>query len=141
MTGTTRRKGLLGTLTLLAGLAVLVPAGQAQGTAEAPALKRTPLQQADFPDAGHASILMQIDVPPNFTVARHVHPGIEIGYVLSGTATLLMEGQPERSIKPGDSFLAAEGVPHTIRTGAEPLRIISTYIVAKNKPLATPAPR
>ncbi|MFC0409874.1 cupin domain-containing protein [Roseomonas elaeocarpi] len=141
MTRRTRRKGLLGTLTLLAGLAVLSPTVQAQGTTEAPALKRTPLQQADFPDAGHASILMQIDVPPNFTVARHTHPGIEIGYVLSGTATLSVQGQPERTIKAGDSFLAGEGVPHVIHTGPEPLRIISTYVVAKDKPLATPAPQ
>ncbi|WP_407927567.1 cupin domain-containing protein [Belnapia mucosa] len=31
-------------------------------------------------------------MPPNAEVERHVHPGIETGYVLEGTGMLYLEG-------------------------------------------------
>ena len=75
-------------------------------------------------------------------VARHVHPGIEMGYVVEGTAVLMVEGRPEQALKPGDSYSVPPGAAHSAKnTGTVPLKIIATFVVEKAKPLATAAPQ
>jgi quercetin dioxygenase-like cupin family protein len=84
---------------------------------------------------------MQITVAPGGLVARHTHPGIEMGYMQEGEATLLIEGQPEIQMKPGDSYSIPAGAIHSAKnTGTVPVKIIGTFVVEKAKPLATPAP-
>jgi len=48
------------------------------------------------------------------------------GYVLSGTMTLVIKGQPTRQVRPGDGFYLPKGVTHrTFAKGDEPVRLIS----------------
>lgn len=103
------------------------------------AIKRTPLQRVEFP-SGHLTIVMQIDVAANAAVARHVHPGIETGYVLEGESELMVDGRPPQRLKPGDTYEIPAGVPHSAQTGAQPTKIVATFVVDKTKPLASPAP-
>src|ERR1700675_3294356 len=49
---------------------------------------------------------------PGTLVARHTHPGIESGYVVSGGLELPIEGQPTRMLKPGDGFHVPVATPH-----------------------------
>jgi hypothetical protein len=63
-------------------------------------------------------------------VARHTHPGIESAYVLEGGFELPIQGQPTRTIKPGDGFQIPPETPHAGGI---------TYVVEKGKPLASPA--
>ncbi len=74
------------------------------------------------------------------TVARHTHPGIETGYVLEGESELAVDGKPAQQLKPGDTYQIPAGVPRMARTGAEPTKIIATFMVDKEKPLASSAP-
>lgn len=119
----------------LAGIGSLAVAAIAQD-----AIVRTPLQKSDFPGSEHATHLMQITVAPGGIVAPHTHPGIEMGYVQEGVAVMSIAGQPDRTLKAGDSYLVPAGVVHSAKnTGTTPIKIIGTFVVEKSKPLASPA--
>ncbi|OAF06163.1 cupin [Bradyrhizobium centrolobii] len=109
-------------------------------SAQQPGIKRTPLQKIDFPE-GYTTVTAAAEVPPGGAAGRHTHPGVETGYVLEGEADLLIEGQPDKHLKAGDSYVIPAGVVHDAKThGDKPLKIIGIYIFDKTKPLATPAP-
>lgn len=106
---------------------------------QADAIKRTPLQKVEYP-GDKVSALTLIEVLPNGVVARHSHPGVELFYVLEGTAELIVDGQPPRILKAGDSGVNPVGTPHSAKAGPGGLKLIATFIVDKDKPLASPAP-
>ena len=99
-------------------------AASAQGAppAATTGVTRKILSQTDGPAAGYVTLLVEATIEPGVTVARHTHPGIESAYVLEGGFELPVQGQPTRTIKPGDGF-----------------QILITYVVEKGKPLASPA--
>ena len=57
-------------------------------------VKRTVLQKNDFPGDKMSTLVVLIEIAPNFVVAKHTHPGIETGYLLEGEADLIIEGKP-----------------------------------------------
>lgn len=124
-----------------AGVATLVagPAG-AQAPAPASGVTRTILNKADGPGGQLASIQALAEVAAGVVVARHTHPGVETGYLLAGGGTLSVKGQPDRELKAGDSYLIPAEVPHEFRNGGGPAKLLVTYVVDKDKPLASPAP-
>jgi quercetin dioxygenase-like cupin family protein len=81
-------------------------------------------------------------LPPGSVIAYHTHPGDESGYVLKGSLILRTKGQPDRALKEGDSFFNARGAIHSLAAapGGEGGTAVSTWIVDKGQPLATPAP-
>ena len=101
---------------------------------------RTILQTTDGPMDGYVTVLARADIDAGATVMRHTHPGIESAYVLAGGGILQVKGLPDREVKPGDSFQVPPYTPHMLRNGAAPTQIASTYVVEKDKPLASPAP-
>jgi quercetin dioxygenase-like cupin family protein len=103
-------------------------------------LKRTLLQKNDFPGEKMSTLLVLIEIAPNFVVARHTHPGIETGYVLDGEVILTVDGQGERVVKAGESYTNPATVPHIAKGGPQGAKLIATFIVDKDKPLATAAP-
>ena len=104
-------------------------------------IKRLQLQRVDYPADAYASMIYSVEVIPGGLIARHTHPGVEMGYVLEGEGVLQVEGQAEVAMKPGVTYKVPPGVPHAGKNnGAAPLKIAATYVVEKDKPLATPAP-
>ena len=103
-------------------------------------IKRIPLQKTDVSGTGYEAVTGIAEIAPNVNVGRHSHSGTETGYVLEGETTLLIDGQPPRVMKAGDSYLIPPGVVHDAKSGPTPVRVLATYIVEKGKPLATPAP-
>jgi quercetin dioxygenase-like cupin family protein len=91
----------------LLGLIVVAFAGVA--VAQQSAIKRTPLQKVEFPE-GYVTVSGIVEVPPGGSAGRHTHPGIEIGYLLEGEANLIVEGQPDRLLRAGDSYSLPAGV-------------------------------
>jgi quercetin dioxygenase-like cupin family protein len=81
-------------------------------------------------------------LPPGSVIGYHTHPGDESGYVLKGSLILKTKGQPDRALKEGDSFFNARGAVHSLAAapGGEGGTAVSTWIVDKGQPLATPAP-
>jgi quercetin dioxygenase-like cupin family protein len=122
-------------LAALAALALASPL-----TAQTDALHRTPLQDLDFP-VGYHSVTVRIVLDKGGTALAHTHPGVEMGYVLDGKAELTIRGQPTKAITTGDSFAIPANTVHTVvNNGPGALTLVSTYVVEKGKPLATPAP-
>jgi quercetin dioxygenase-like cupin family protein len=102
-------------------------------------VKRTPLQKVELPGDRLVAIQALIEVAPNAVVERHSHHGVEMVYVLEGTIALDIDGQPSRLLKAGDSAVNPSGVPHGGRAGPQGARLTGTFIVDKDKPLATSA--
>jgi quercetin dioxygenase-like cupin family protein len=102
-------------------------------------LTRTILNQTELPGGTHVVIQVLVEVPPNSDVERHVHPGIETGYVLEGTATLHLEGRGPIELKPGVGFQVPQGVRHSAKNGPTVTKITGTLTVEKGKPAASPA--
>jgi quercetin dioxygenase-like cupin family protein len=125
---------------VLVGLGV-VALGVAGAAVQQEALKRTPLQKAEFPGDQWVTQTMLVEIAAGGMAPRHTHPGIEVTYVMEGEGDLLVDGQPDRHLKAGDSFQVPAGVVHAARnTGSVPEKLLVTYVVEKGKPLATPAP-
>lgn len=107
---------------------------------EAPSgIKRTPLQSIDFPE-GYKTVTGLAEVAPGHASGMHTHPGIETGYVLDGEVLMIVEGQPDRTLKAGDSFVIPPGAKHDVKSiGSVPAKAVSVFVVDKSKPLASPA--
>jgi quercetin dioxygenase-like cupin family protein len=105
-----------------------------------PGFKRTILQKTEYPGDKHVCILAVVDVEPNALIPRHTHPGVESAFFQSGGGTLSVKGQADRLMKAGDGGQVPPETPHSLRNGPEASRIVVTWIVEKDKPLASPAP-
>ena len=126
------------TIVLAAALVALAAAGALQ--AQAPAgFKRTELQRHDLATPGREVVMARVEFNPGAVVPKHTHPGEEIAYVLEGELSVELEGKPPVTIKAGDSFFVPAGTIHTAKNpGKTATRVVSTYVIEKGKPLATP---
>jgi quercetin dioxygenase-like cupin family protein len=98
------------------------------------------LSQMDGPTPGYVTLVVEVNIDPGTLVGRHTHPGIESGYVVAGGLELPIEGQPTRMLKPGDGFQVPVATPHAgAKNGNAKTVVVSTYVVEKGKPLASPA--
>jgi quercetin dioxygenase-like cupin family protein len=102
-------------------------------------LKRTILKRIDGPTAGYETINVRVELEANAPIARHTHPGIESGYVVSGSTELTIEGQGTNIMKAGDGYEVPPETPHGGKNGDQPTVIAATFVVEKGKPLASPA--
>src|SRR3954465_2619592 len=98
-------------IALLGTQAALAQQPPTLGTS-APGIKRTPLQKFDVPGTNHETVIGIAEIAPNASIGRHTHPGPESGYVLDGDFVLLVEGQPDRSLKVGESYQVPAGAVH-----------------------------
>ncbi|MDN3563760.1 cupin domain-containing protein [Paeniroseomonas aquatica] len=102
-------------------------------------ITRRTLGTIDYPGDGKHSILMALELAPGALIGRHTHPGIESSVVTEGEIELEVEGQPARRYAAGEGFQVPPGVPHSGRNGPAVSRLAITYVVEKDKPLASPA--
>ncbi len=127
----------------LCGIAEFVAAeasGQTAPLAPTQGVTRKLLSRTDGPAPGYETLLVDITVEAGVPVARHTHPGIESAYVMEGGFELPIQGQPTRMLKAGDSVQIPPETPHAGgAAGSAKSRILSTYVVEKGKPLASPA--
>ncbi len=103
-------------------------------------IKRIPLQRFEVPGTAFETVIGIAEIAPSTSIGRHIHPGPESGYLIEGGFDLLIEGQPPRQLKAGDSYVVPARVIHDARTGASGAKVIATYVVEKGQPLASPAP-
>jgi len=113
------------------------PPAMTQQTAN---IKRTPLQKFDVPGTNYETVIGMAEIVPNVSIGRHTHPGPESGFMLDGEMVLMVAGQPDRTVKTGESYQVPPGAIHDARTGPQGAKVIATYVVEKGKPLAAPAP-
>ena len=100
--------------------------------------KRTILQQIDVPGSGYTTIVAMTEIEPNMLVERHIHPGTEMTYVIEGGGDMFIEGKTVMHVKAGDHWEVAAGVPHYLKNGPHPTKLLVTYVLERGKPLAIP---
>jgi len=129
------------TFSVSLALSALMVFSAGQALAQASGLTRTLVGKADVSVPGREAVVARVEVAAGAKAGRHTHPGDEISYVLEGEATLLIDGQPPRKVKAGESFVIPAGVVHDAHNDtASPIKLVGVYVVEKGKPLATPAP-
>jgi len=117
-----------------AGCTALPPAHAAPATGS-----RTVLQHVLYP-SGYEVNVIRIVLPANTNSPHHTHPGLESGYIVRGSVTISIDGQPEKVLHAGDSFETPAYMPHIVKNGPEETEIISTYITEIGKPLTKVIP-
>lgn len=101
---------------------------------------RIALQTQDLSTPGKIAVQVRGEFDPGFATGRHTHFGEELTYVLEGQIELRIDGQPPRTIKAGETFFVPAGLVHEgVNTGGDKAKVLATYIVDKDKPLAPPA--
>jgi quercetin dioxygenase-like cupin family protein len=91
---------------------------------------------------GKEIVIGTATLPPGASIGYHTHPGDEVGYVLKGSMILKTQGQPDRLLKAGDSFFNVRGAVHSVvaAPGSDGAMAVSSWIVDKGQPMATPVP-
>jgi quercetin dioxygenase-like cupin family protein len=121
--------------------AVALAAGALADEAK-PQPQRTVLERHDQSGVpGKEVVIGTAMLPSGTAIGFHEHPGDEGGYVIKGTVTWKVRGQPDKTLKAGDSFFNPRGSVHSVVSadGGDSL-LISTWIVDKGKPISTPVP-
>jgi len=122
--------------------AALLAAMLAAVAAQAPApFKRTVLQQGDLSAPGREAVMALAEIQPAAAAGRHTHPGEEIAYVLAGPVVIEIDGKPAKTYQTGEAFMIPPGAIHNAKNpGTAAVKIVSTYVIEKGKPVATPVP-
>jgi quercetin dioxygenase-like cupin family protein len=129
-------------LSLLAITALSLNAGADEPKTAPPQPVRTILERHDQSGvAGKEIVIGTATLPAGSSIGFHTHPGDEAGYVLKGPLILKVQGQPDRTLKTGESFFNPRGTVHSVvpGPGAEAMAV-SSWIIDKGQPLATPVP-
>jgi quercetin dioxygenase-like cupin family protein len=108
-----------------------------------PQAQRTVLERHDQSGVlGKEIVIGSALLPAGTAIGYHTHPGDEAGYVLQGFLILKVRGQPDRTLNAGDSFFIPLGAVHSLAAtpGEDGGIAISTWIINKDKPLATAVP-
>lgn len=127
------------TVALFAFVAAGIAFAQQPAPAAPSGIKRTILQKVEVPGTNYETILGMAEIAASSSAGRHTHPGPETGTVTEGEMILLIDGQPDRTLKPGDSYQIPAGTVHDVKTGAMPAKVVAVYMVPKGMALASPA--
>jgi quercetin dioxygenase-like cupin family protein len=124
---------------LCAAIGFAASPARAQPAAVPGGVLRTVIRQEPLAGTNQVTIQAFVELTPGAVIARHTHPGHEGSYVIEGALDFEIDGQPKLALKAGDSFLVPAGVPHGGTNGPARSRLFATYVVDKDKPLASPA--
>jgi len=107
-----------------------------------PQPQRTLLERHDQSGVpGKEVVIGTAGLPSGTAIGFHEHPGDEAGYIIKGSVIWKVRGQPDKTLKAGDSFFNPRGSVHSVVSAdSGDSLVISTWIVDKGKPLATPVP-
>jgi quercetin dioxygenase-like cupin family protein len=98
---------------------------------------RQELKRVDLSGAPGMEVITSIsEYKVGETVPRHLHHGVETGYVLQGSG-IQAPGKAPTRLETGAPILNLRDVPHAGFTvvGPEPLKLVTVHIVDKDKPL------
>jgi quercetin dioxygenase-like cupin family protein len=101
-------------------------------------LERTEIQRGRSSIPGREIVQVLTLIPVGVESGWHTHPGEEVGYIVAGTVQMMIKDQPTLVLNAGEGFLIPPGTPHNaLDLGPETGRMLSTYIVEVDKPIAT----
>jgi quercetin dioxygenase-like cupin family protein len=87
-------------------------------------------------------IITTRDLKDGETVTPHIHHGVEMTQVVTGTFECYPKGMPMKLIKAGESFMIPREVPHDCRPqpGSPPVHLAVTLVVDTGTPPRVPTP-
>ena len=98
---------------------------------------RHELKRADLSGAPGMVVITSIsEYQIGEMIPRHLHHGVETGYVLQGS-TIQIAGQAPTRLETGSPIMNLRDVPHAgfKVLGPEPLKLLTVHVVDKDKPL------
>jgi len=98
---------------------------------------RKELKRADLSGAPGMEVISSIsEYKKGEVIPRHLHHGVETGYVVQGTM-IQFPGKEPAMMETGAPILNLRDVPHAGFTvvGDQPLKLFTVHIVDKDKPL------
>ena len=101
-------------------------------------LARREVQRSPSSIPGREIVQVETLIPAGVESGWHAHPGEEVGYIIAGQVEMMVQGRATVVLHPGDGFLIPPRTPHNARDlGPETGRMLSTYIVETDQPIAT----
>jgi quercetin dioxygenase-like cupin family protein len=128
---------------LIAGIALLASTAAFAQSGGQMAVPNTPDKQVyDVPPGSKdVEVIIQTrDLKDGETVTPHIHHGVEMTEVVTGTFELYVKGQPMKVIHAGESFMVPREVPHDARPapGSPPVHLAVTLVIDKGSPARSP---
>ena len=100
-------------------------------------LQTTPIE-ADGPQEAVTGLVIFL---PGSSAGRHIHHGVESGYVLSGEVEIVKDGEPGRIYRAGETLVTTRDHPHVSENpGDVEAHAVVTWVVDVGAPLTTPVP-
>ena len=101
-------------------------------------LARREVQRSPSSIPGREIVQVETLIPAGIESGWHAHPGEEVGYIIAGQVEMMVQGRANVVLHAGDGFLIPPRTPHNARDlGPETGRMLSTYIVETDQPIAT----
>lgn len=135
MSGETMRAAALARLVLAALVGSITIAATPPVSYDSP--NRQELKRVDLSGAPGMEVITSIsEYKVGETIPRHLHHGVETGYVLQGSG-IQVPGKAPTRLETGAPILNLRDVPHAGFTvvGPEPLKLVTVHVVDKDKPL------
>ena len=102
-------------------------------------VKRTVVSKIAVLGTNYEVITATLEIAPGFKAGRHFHPGIVTGHIIEGEFWLALDGQPEKTLKAGETAEVPDKAIHNEgNAGTGPMKAIVTYVVEKGQPLVNP---
>ena len=102
----------------------------------------TNTQTYDVPAGSKAQtvIITTRDLKDGESTSAHMHFGVEMTQVVTGTFECYLKGLPMKTVKAGESFVIPREVPHDCRPqpGSPPAHLAVTLVIDKGTPPRTP---
>jgi quercetin dioxygenase-like cupin family protein len=84
-----------------------------------------------------------VDIEPNAEVPEHRHENEQVGFVLRGSVTMVVDGQA-RELRVGETYTIASQLPHSAKAGADGVSVVDVFAPVradwKTKPTVEPFP-
>ena len=91
----------------------------------------------DVPGTNYETVIGMAEIVPDLKIGKHSHPA-PAGYMLEGEMVLMIDGQPDKTVKAGRKLSGAVRRSHDAKSGPKGAKVIATYVVEKGRPLASP---
>ncbi len=86
---------------------------------------------------GERLMVAFVDLEPNLLVPEHQHENEQVGFVLSGSITMVIDGD-ERRLEVGETYVIPSNVRHSAHTTAEGATVVDVFGPARSDWAALP---
>jgi quercetin dioxygenase-like cupin family protein len=84
-----------------------------------------------------------VDIDPGVKVPLHQHENEQVGFVLRGSVTMVIDGQ-SRELRVGETYQIASQVPHSATAGPNGVSVVDVFAPVrqdwKGAPMLEPSP-